>query len=686
MPDPVRLTFNIANFNLRSSWTTRANGTNSWPSTASATKSVSVYGIPDDATINSATLYVRCGTGYGGARVLKVNGHNLTPGASNEVSFTSSVTANGVYNFTFQYQDYGVVLSEGSHYGSMGFRDIALIVIYTPGEDAPEEDEPGDDFPYPESDSICLYDPDETDYSSNGLGILNPSSCIVREEAGGEYEAELQIPADGDLWQLIDVESIIKIPVPVTTVEAFQSAGAAYWKVKSNYASAPVKSKVPTITYNTSGATPFEYTTYSKGAKVTSGGAVYQYVGYCAFTFTGDPSTNKNWVKITPSVSVNSGKTLATLPRGAVFTKLSDVNSSWMRVKTSDGVEGYMEKKYGEYYAEVGTASAEREIRNQCFRVYRIVKDSATNQVTVNARHLSYDFARTPMGRCEAKGISPANAISMMESAALYEDNRQILTNINDKTVDIDASWDNGVSALLSPDTGIVAQLQAKLIRDNEDFIILADNHTDRGFTLRYGKNLRAVQWSIDTSSMATRIVPHCKDSSGNDLLLPNQCVDSPLIDQYPVIYVEALDVNCQEGKKGIVNGTTVNSLTKANCYTIMTEDAEKRFNVDHADEPEIEIDIDMLMLGTTEEYKQYADLEILYMYDTVHVYHPILGLEVAAYMTGYEYDAILRRYRKIRLTNARRKDATSVSGYNLRNNSIKFEKLASTAIDRIKG
>lgn len=696
------LTYGISGFSLKSSWTNKDGRVYTTPTTAKTTKTVSVTGIPDGATIDSVVLNVTCGSSLGGANVLTVNGKSLRANRSNVVDFASTVTANGSYSFLFKFKENGVdSLSDGSHYGSMSFSNISLVITYTAVEPEPEpEPEPEILYDYPDSHNICFYAPDDEDFTSNGLGILTPSRCIVTEEAGGQYELEMELPADGDSWQLLECESIIKAPVPVVSIEAFEMAGASCWKVKSDQGSVAVTSKVPTVTRVTNVGSYSAWsasTPYATGAKVSYGGNAWQYtgpnltnyyadVGVTPSRFTSAPGSASYWKNITSTnTKTNAGKTLATLKRNEVFTKISDANANYMRVKTAGGVTGYVQSSKVEFYSDAGSHVESREIRQQCFRVYRIEKDSQTRSIRVNARHLSYDFAKTFLAKCEAKTVTVPTAISLVEEAELEEDNRHIYTDISEDTVDLDCSWENGVTALLNPDAGLVAQLQAKLIRDNEDFFILADAHTDRGYRIDYGNNLRAVQWSIDSSSMVTRVVPHCKNSADEDLILPELYVDSEKIEDYPVIYTETMSVNCKVGQKGTVSGEEVNSLTAEQCYTIMREEAQKRFDVDHADEPEVTIDIDMLMLGSTVEYAWMAPLEVLFMYDTVHIKHPLLGLEIDAYMTGYEYDAILRRYNRITLTNARRRIDNSVAGFDLRDNSIRFEKLSSTAVDRLR-
>lgn len=686
------MTYKLNWFRLNSSWTCRNNQMITTPSVEKAKKTIEVVGIPEDATIDSAVLTVHCTSGLGGPRQLSVNGNNLQGNRTNTVNLT--VTGNGPIELEFIFQDYGRDnMSDGKHYGEMVFSEIALVVTYTgapPSED-PEEEDTG--LVKPDTSGICLYAPDAEDFTDNGYGLLRPLSCTVEEEAGGQYELTLVMPIGGTLWEYIEPEGIIKAPVPVIHTTAFQMAGAEYWKIKATASNVPVKSKVPTITRT---ANINQYPTWSsseyyrRGAIVKYNNKAWQYAGadnvMSGGMLTVAPGSAGYWIDITTyATKYNDGKTLGTLQRNEIFTKIDDAGSSWMRVKTGGGIEGYIETRYAEYYSEGGSYVPERTIRAQCFRIYRVEKDSDSRTITVNARHLSYDFERTFLTQCSQQGVSVVTALSIIRGAMVFEDNRQLITNITGQTVDLDCSWDNGITALLNPDTGIAAQLQAKVLRDNEDIFILQDDHTDHNYVIRYGKNMKSVRWTIDTSSMATRIIPHCKAADDTDLLLPEQYVDSPLINEYPIVYTEALSVNAKVNGKGTVDGQEVEHLTTEQCYTLMREESQKRYDEDHADEPEITVDVDLQMLGSTEEYSYLKDLEILYMYDSVRVVHPGLGIETTCYLTGYTFDAIMKRYTNITLTNARRQQTGATAGYELKNNSIRFEKLSQTAVDRLR-
>mgnify|MGYP000090335419 CR=1 FL=1 len=56
-----------------------------------------------------------------------------------------------------------------------------------------------------------LYDPLETQFDSNGIGLLTDTiSCIVEEERNGSFELTLQYPQEGRLADYIVEDAIIK--------------------------------------------------------------------------------------------------------------------------------------------------------------------------------------------------------------------------------------------------------------------------------------------------------------------------------------------------------------------------------------------------------------------------------------------------------------------------------------------
>ena len=67
----------------------------------------------------------------------------------------------------------------------------------------------------------------------------------------------------------------------------------------------------------------------------------------------------------------------------------------------------------------------------QCFRIYSVSVDTANHEVTVEARHISYDFMGNMCGRLTTQmGTYVVNALAKMRNTLFTPDNRILATNI----------------------------------------------------------------------------------------------------------------------------------------------------------------------------------------------------------------------------------------------------------------
>ena len=98
---------------------------------------------------------------------------------------------------------------------------------------------------------------------------------------------------------------------------------------------------------------------------------------------------------------------------------------------------------------------------------------------------------------------------------------------------------------------------------------------------------------------------------------------------------------------------------------------SRKTLSLIHIYLPTVGLDVDFVALGETEEYKKYADLEAVHLYDTVRVIAKSAGIDAAVRVTGYKWDALGRKYESVTLgeiTDLK----TTVYGYQLSNHGIK--------------
>ena len=68
-------------------------------------------------------------------------------------------------------------------------------------------------------------------------------------------------------------------------------------------------------------------------------------------------------------------------------------------------------------------------------------------------------------------------------------------------------------------------------------------------------------------------------------------------------------------------------------------------YNLDEVDLPEFSLDVEFLMLGNTEEYKEYKGLQLLAMYDTVEIKHSLLEFMSKMQLKGYTWDCNAERH-----------------------------------------
>lgn len=485
---------------------------------------------------------------------------------------------------------------------------------------------------------ITIYAPNATDFSTLGLGALAPYECEIEEQAGGMYELTMTHPMDAEgKWLNIGVGCVVKAPAPVR--------------------------ETPLADEDDEGEIPPEPVTVTRKiyrVQTNTGANLHLRQG---------PSTS------TPILSKYRP--------GTEVVVLSQANGWGQVIVCSSGATGYMSMQYLVYVRdetetiEGDAPSQERVIypvqsRGQLFRICKIERDAAESEVRVEARHISYDL----IGNVLIGEYAPEN----VAAGTVVEYVLAHLSNAHGFTVHCQAAGTvtgqytgkNLMEILLDPDEGVVAQTKSRLVRDNFDLWILPDAARDTGVTIRHGKNLLGATLTTDADSVVTRIVPRGQTADGNPVWLnAPYYVDSPNINSYPVIMAACVEYDVKIGQDGI--GDVAQAQAK------LLELAQADF-ASGADMPEVGLDVDFVMLGETEEYKQYADLEAVHLYDSVRVIAKRAGIDATIRMTGYRWDAVGRTYNAVTLGELADLK-TSVYSYNIRDGSISGGKLTNGAV-----
>lgn len=275
---------------------------------------------------------------------------------------------------------------------------------------------------------------------------------------------------------------------------------------------------------------------------------------------------------------------------------------------------------------------AETPRGRQPFRIYYY--KPTMNGIEVQARHLFYDLLDNI---CESVAYSGSaqGAMDAIKEGLSVPMPFTFYTDISCDTGSIGCTMDNPVSLLLKEEwdnnegetKSFFYFYGGELKRDFFNVSMLESLGNDRGVCIAYRKNLVGLEVTEDISDVATRIYPVGKDG----LALDGQYIDSPYIGNYAYPKIRVIEDT---------NAETQSDLQK------IVED----YFANGGDIPKVNIKVDFTDLSQTAEYKQYSNLERVFLGDTVTVFNQKMGFLKKAKVISYKFDPLLTRYEEMEL------------------------------------
>lgn len=534
---------------------------------------------------------------------------------------------------------------------------------------------------------ICVFDKDNLNFEGNGNAVLLPTEAKVRSVAGGNYDLTMVHPMEPEgKWKHLVPGAIVRAPIPEEEIEnAFSGYEADVYKTTEEAALRESPSEPTAINYSQWNWQQ----AYEVGDKVSVSG--WNHRNYeCTYYDGGSqtimvPPYNSSWWKAINDTT-GGAAVLVTLPAGTELYFIEDVDATWYKMSTYYGIEGYIKKSQVAFWKHLTPEETKpRIIREQLFRITNATADTKSHVVNVTAQHVSYDLNGIIVQDVSIRQASPAMAIGRMVEGFMIPYDGTIATNLtsdDNGTYTDDIKGKTGTYCFLDPDKGIVGKFDAALKRDNWDLFILQKTNTNRGFSIRYRKNLLGVSWARKSDGLITRVVPVAKDEKGEALYLPEKWIDSDYINDYPVIRMERLSMKEQVGKdKGTGDGST---WTLSDLYDEMRAKAAERFTVDKVDRIVDEVTVDFEQLGDTDEHAALKGFEKVLLYDAVTVIHEDIGLNMVMTVNELEWDAIRQKITSVKVSNVGNRAGRSVTGYNVQNKSIGWQKLTDDVGDDI--
>ena len=490
------------------------------------------------------------------------------------------------------------------------------------------------------------------DFSSLGLCPLAPVECTVEEHAGGLFQLKMIHPMDktGKWWNL-QKWNIIKAPTPMreTPLMSISAAGESVtreiWRVK-------VSSRL----------------------------------------------------RLRNKPSTSSGKIIGRYKIGTKVIKIGESGKWYQVVVQQGGATGWMHSDYLAYVGTETQAPAQsdkpptvvqpRQTREQLFRIVTVEKDDAAQLVYVTALHVFYDLTGvTVAGQYSPEDVTATEAAQSLFAKAVKPHSFELYVSAAGK-VSGEYGGRSIVSAITETD-GILAQANARMVRDNFDVFILEEEERDQGVEIRHGKNMLGAVLTEDVSGVVTTVIPVGKTKDGEPLYIEKMFVDAENADAVPVVRAKEISYDVKSGSDEFPDD--------AAARTELERLANAEFSENGIHLPTVGLDVDFVALENTRQYAEYAALQSVHLYDTVHVISAQSGIDAAARMTGYVYNCLTKRYDSVTLGQLTALETTlsgydiaagtvsgnrlvmgSVDGDRIRSASIQYAKIAQAAIEQL--
>ena len=282
-------------------------------------------------------------------------------------------------------------------------------------------------------------------------------------------------------------------------------------------------------------------------------------------------------------------------------------------------------------------------------QLFRVANPHPTNgEVQVFCYHIFYDLVDNFIEDTNIVGKTGFGALDQVKGALQYPTKFDFYSDIG-SMANARLVRKNPVEFLLDngQDNSFLNRWGGELLRDNFNVRMLARRGRDRGVVIQHKKDLLGYEADVDWQSPITKIMPQ----GANELLLPEKYVTSPLVDKYVNPKIRKIDFPEVKAKIGdAINDK--DALPLPDALNKLRALAVAMFNNQHVDQPLATYKIKFQELSQTEEYKDLAVLQRVYMGDTVTVQHLEEGIDVKAKVVSYKYDPLNDEYTDITLGN----------------------------------
>lgn len=274
----------------------------------------------------------------------------------------------------------------------------------------------------------------------------------------------------------------------------------------------------------------------------------------------------------------------------------------------------------------------------QPFRVYSISKP-LNGVVTINAQHISYDLSGFTSKPFVAPGLQTA-LVSLTQSGNIYPTSCPFSFSSDMSSAStLTISHPVSTRAIMGGIHGsLIDVFGGEWHYDGYQCELLGARGTNRGVSIRYGKNLTDLK-HVEEDKVYTAVYPYYyNEETGETVTLPEQVLPVP----GTFTYVKVLTLDLSDEFQEVPTQAQLRSRAQSyiNQHTLGTNSKN--------------ITLNFVQLDTLQDRVDLCD--------TVSVYYDKLGVSASAKCIRTVWDVLLERYKEVELGNARNSIASTIA------------------------
>lgn len=272
----------------------------------------------------------------------------------------------------------------------------------------------------------------------------------------------------------------------------------------------------------------------------------------------------------------------------------------------------------------------------QLYRIYNI--DKGMFSLKIKARHIFFDLVKHNLLDTRAVACNGQQALERILEGTKYKGHSDI-----DRINTCYFCVTNIVQAINGEnDNSFRNRWGGEMLFDNFDIYINNRIGGDYGVRVNYSRNMEDVNLIIDRDNIVTRAYPRAFDG----IMLPEKYIDSPLINKYPIVcedYIDMSDLKLKDPNTSNDEGFD----TEEELYQAMRERMKKLYE-GGIDKPRVSGNVKVAMLENSIEYKDFKGLVNIGIGDTVTVNHKDIDIDMKTRAITIEWNLVTKKYENV--------------------------------------